>query len=247
MVSKASRRQKEKLMTMICCTLTGVDQNTNPARLEQLAHKFPKAEFGILFSPERSGLQKRFPTFSGIQSMLDAGQLQWAIHLCGRAVPEFIRAAVSQSAEERKCESFRLATHPAVSRIQLNFAFRWAEFSHSELEAAIRSLSIPVITQEHRANAGVSQSIGAPNHQVLFDASGGRGIETTEWLSPIEGKTCGFAGGLGPDTIKTALPAIRTAAAGQPFWIDMESRVRDQNDWFDLDACEKVLNASQKF
>lgn len=53
-------------MTMICCTLTGVDQNTNPARLEQLAHKFPKAEFGILFSPERSGLQKRFPTFSGI-------------------------------------------------------------------------------------------------------------------------------------------------------------------------------------
>jgi hypothetical protein len=141
-------------MTMICCTLTGVDRNTSPARLGQLAHKFPKAEFGILFSPERSGLQNRFQTFSEIQSMLDAGQLQWAIHLCGRAVPEFIRAAVSQSAEERNCESFRLATHPAVSRIQLNFAFRRAAFSLSELEAAIRSVSIPVITQEHRANEG---------------------------------------------------------------------------------------------
>ena len=232
-------------MTMICCTLTGVDQNTSPARLGQLAHKFPKAEFGILFSPERSGLQKRFPTFSGVQSMLDAGQLQWAIHLCGRAVPEFIRAAVSRSVEERNCESFRLATHPAVSRIQLNFAFRRAAFSLSELEAAIRSVSIPVITQEHRANAAVSLSIEVPNHQVLFDASGGRGIETTEWLPPIDGKTCGFAGGLGPATLERSLREIKNVCAGQPFWIDMETRIRDQNDWLDLDACERVLQISR--
>ena len=74
-------------MTMICCTLTGVDQHTSPARLGQLAHKFPKAEFGILFSPERWA-SRRFPDVFGVQSMLDAGQLQWAIYLCGRAVPE---------------------------------------------------------------------------------------------------------------------------------------------------------------
>jgi hypothetical protein len=222
-------------MTMICCTLTGVDRNTSPARLGQLAHKFPKAEFGILFSPERSGLQNRFQTFSEIQSMLDAGQLQWAIHLCGRAVPEFIRAAVSQSAEERNCESFRLATHPAVSRVQLNFAFRRAAFSLSELEAAIRSVSIPVITQEHRANEGVSLALKAPNHQVLFDASGGRGIETSEWLPPLAGKICGFAGGLGPETLSRALPVIKQVCPDQPFWIDMETHIRDENDWLDLE------------
>ncbi|MBD2745709.1 hypothetical protein IC232_03270 [Microvirga sp. BT688] len=233
-------------MTMICCTLTGVDQNTSSTRLRDLADKFPEAEFGILFSPERSGRQKRFPTFAEIQSMLDAGPMQWAIHLCGRAVPEFIRAAVSQNSEERDCESFRLATHPGVSRIQLNFAFRRAKFSLTELDAAIRSLSIPVITQEHRANEGVSLGIKAPNHQVLFDTSGGRGIETSDWFPPIEGKTCGFAGGLGPDTIGRVLPSIQQVCAGQQFWIDMESRIRDRDDWFDLDACENVLSTSQR-
>ena len=232
-------------MTMICCTLTGVDRSTSRARLGQLAHRFPSAEFGILFSPERSGLQNRFQTFSEIQSMFDAGQLQWAIHLCGRVVSEFIRAVVSQSAEERNCESFRLATHPAVSRIQLNFAFRRASFSLSELEAAIHSVSIPVITQEHRANQGVSLALKAPNHQALFDASGGRGIETSEWLPPLDGKTCGFAGGLGPETLSRALPVIKQVCADQPFWIDMETHIRDENDWLNLDACERVLQISR--
>jgi hypothetical protein len=123
---------------------------------------------------------------------------------------------VSQSAEERNCESFRLATHPAVLRIQLNFAFRRAAFSLSELEAAIRSVSIPVITQEHGANEGVSLALKAPNHQVLFDASGGRGIETSEWLPPLDGKICGFAGGLGPETLSRALPVIKQVALTNP-------------------------------
>jgi hypothetical protein len=231
-------------MTMVCCTLTGVDRNTSPARLGQLAHKFPKAELAFFFT-RALGPQNRFQTFSGIQSMLDAGQLQWAIHLCGRAVPEFIRAAVSQSAEERSCESFRLATHPAVSRIQLNFAFRRAAFSLSELEVAIRSVSIPVITQEHRANEGVSLALKVPNHQVLFDASGSRGIETSEWLPPLDGKICGFAGGLGPETLSRALPVIKQVCADQPFWIDMETHIRDENDWLNLDACERVLQISR--
>jgi hypothetical protein len=56
--------------------------------------------------------------------MLDAGPLPWAIHVCDRAVPEFIAAVVANKQSVNETEAFRLATHPAVSRIQLNFAFR---------------------------------------------------------------------------------------------------------------------------
>jgi hypothetical protein len=56
--------------------------------------------------------------------MLDAGPLPWAIHLCDRAVPEFIAAVVANKQSVNETEAFRLATYPAVSRIQLNFAFR---------------------------------------------------------------------------------------------------------------------------
>ena len=233
-------------MPLICCTLTGVDSRTDPNDLHRLSERFPHAEFALLFSPERSGHQNRFPTVQQIQSLLAAGPLKFAIHLCGRAVPDFIRAAGSAEKDGQFPDAFRLATHPAVSRIQLNFAFRRAKFSLSELDFAIRSLRIPVITQEHRANDGVSIAVKAPNHQVLFDASGGRGIEAPEWLPPIEGKTCGFAGGLGPGTIPTALPAIQQVCADKPFWIDMESRIRDQDDWFDIHACEKGLEASRR-
>lgn len=237
--------KRTSAMPLISCTLTGVDQQTDLSRVASLSANFPEAEFAILFSPERSGQQNRFPTFASILDMLDAGPIRWAIHLCGRAVPDFIEAAISEGAKGSNQDAFRLANHPNVFRVQLNFAFRRAKFTLSALDSAIHSLTIPVITQEHRANAGVSLGLKSPNHQVLFDASGGRGIEATEWLPPIEGKTCGFAGGLGPDTIGRVLPAIQQIASGQPFWIDMESRIRNQNDCLDLDACEKVLNASQ--
>jgi hypothetical protein len=69
--------------------------------------------------------------------MLDAGPLPWAIHLCDRAVPEFIAAVVANKQSVNETEAFRLATHPAVSRIQLNFAFRRAKFSLADLDQAM--------------------------------------------------------------------------------------------------------------
>lgn len=62
-------------MNLISCTLTGVDQQTDLHRIIDLSCRFPQAEFGILFSPERSGRQHRFPTFQSILTMLDAGPI----------------------------------------------------------------------------------------------------------------------------------------------------------------------------
>ena len=75
----------------------------------------------------------------------------------------------------------------------------------------------------------------------LFDKSGGRGAAPPSWPKAREGAFCGYAGGLNPDNIGVALPAIAACVPeGQPYWIDMESGVRT-DDRFDLDKCELVL------
>ena len=75
----------------------------------------------------------------------------------------------------------------------------------------------------------------------LFDKSGGRGAAPSAWPKARGGAFCGYAGGLNPDTIEGALPAIEACVPeGQPYWIDMESGVRSHGG-FDLDKCELVL------
>lgn len=57
----------------------------------------------------------------------------------------------------------------------------------------------------------------------------------------------GYAGGLGPDTLATQLPRIAAAAGGQPVWVDMESRLRDAQDRFDIGAAARCLQAVDSF
>jgi phosphoribosylanthranilate isomerase len=82
------------------------------------------------------------------------------------------------------------------------------------------------------------------NHQVLFDQSGGRGIETTEWETPLENKICGYAGGLGPQNINEQFSLIQSVA-DRPFWIDMEGKIRTE-DILDLALCKEVLSKVSK-
>lgn len=49
----------------------------------------------------------------------------------------------------------------------------------------------------------------------------------------------GYAGGLGPANIAAALD-FAARFDGQRLWLDMETGVRDRDDWLDLDAVEAV-------
>lgn len=81
-----------------------------------------------------------------------------------------------------------------------------------------------------------------PNHSVLFDASGGNGISPDEWIAPLSGISCGYAGSIGPDNVANELTKIRSVAGGISFWIDMEGKLRNSEDWFDLDSAGAVLS-----
>ena len=51
----------------------------------------------------------------------------------------------------------------------------------------------------------------------------------------------GYAGGLGPDNLRTEIPKIAEASGRHDFWIDMEGKVRDDSDRLDLSKVRRVL------
>jgi hypothetical protein len=214
------------------CTLTGVDESTSFEWIVNTAQIHPRAEFGILLSVTADGSDNRYPSRGFIEKFAGAMQgamVNTAIHICGRAVKMFV---------EGDGDVRGLAAR--FGRVQLNFNAQHVPFSYDALDAAITSFSRPVITQHNEANACVAANIKAPNHHVLFDASGGRGIHAKEWPERLNGKLYGYAGGFGPETLVFDIKGARDASGKAPFWIDMESRLRRQN-WLDVTICEDVL------
>jgi hypothetical protein len=217
------------------CTLTGIDESTSFDWVIDTAQLHPRAEFGILLSVTADGSDHRYPSRGFIEKFaasMQGAMVNTALHVCGRAVRMFVAGD----------DDIRgLAAR--FGRVQLNFNARDAHFSHEDLDAAIGSFCRPVITQHNEANAGVAANITAPNHHVLFDASGGRGIHAKEWPDRLQGKLYGYAGGFGPETLLYDLKGAQDASGGQPFWIDMESRLRHEN-WLDTGICEAVLSCA---
>jgi hypothetical protein len=98
------------------CTLTGADDSTPLDDLWDLGQRFPFVEWGVLLNPLHSGTG-RFPSEAWLlrlfeRLMTDAIQPKFSLHVCGRAVADFI-------AQPRTSAAGRLAV--AFPRIQLNF------------------------------------------------------------------------------------------------------------------------------
>lgn len=209
-------------------TFTGADANTDIDGMVDLGNLYP-IEWGILYSPKRQG-QGRYPHFDWVRKLCQRShELRLSAHLCGGhsvAVIEFGRCGLEEP----------LAAH--FARVQVNTA---AHVSPASIEVWAANIGIHPILQCRGAfpdNGDVSW---------LFDASGGRGISPSAW--PAHGNPHfmrGYAGGLGPDNVVAAVAQI--GALSGNYWIDMETRVRDDADNFDLDkvraVCEAVYGAT---
>jgi hypothetical protein len=51
----------------------------------------------------------------------------------------------------------------------------------------------------------------------------------------------GYAGGISPDNVEKKLRTLLEYDSDERFWIDMETRVRTEDEWLDLDKVERVL------
>jgi len=87
------------------------------------------------------------------------------------------------------------------------------------------------------------------NMSILFDASCGFGVVASAYAKPVENVPCGYAGGLGPQTLREAFLAIGAEGAARGFtvWVDMESSLRskvDGSDSFDISKAWTCLQLS---
>lgn len=220
------------------CTFTGVDSKTDLGRVAELSAHYPFLEFGILLSRTPEDKDPRYPVFAEIERIVAtlSGKSKLALHVCGRAVGEFVRVTEDGDFAGWDIEDLVSA---GIGRIQLNFNFERAGLSLKELGGAVRRTGAKVITQHFSANSAVSEGISEPNHHVLYDASGGRGVLAAGYDKPFAGKYTGYAGGIGPENAVAAVTAIQTVTGDKDVWIDMESRIRTDG-YLDLDKCEKV-------
>lgn len=223
-------------MTLRLCTLTGVDEKTSFDWVVETAGAYPFAEFGILFSLTPDDKDARYADQAFINRFADDAQryaVNTALHICGSAVNRFVGGDHDVKG---------LASR--FGRVQINFSAARVPFGINALFSAIEAFSRPVITQHHGGNIQVTSDACAPNHHVLFDASGGRGVHSTEFPARIPGKFYGYAGGFGPETIDEDIARAAAAAGNEPFWIDMESKIRTDGH-LDQSLCETVLSRTQ--
>lgn len=225
------------------CTLTGIDQSVPLESLRQLAQEYPFVEFGVLYSKSRAG-KGRYPELDWIEYLAnnaeELGLPRLALHICGAAVAEFIAGG----------DIVKLASK--FGRIQLNF--RSEKFETDAIVRAIQGVAPQsrVITQVNDANANLGERLryrNCYNHEMLFDKSGGNGISPAEWppVDRFSGSKHGYAGGLGPENLAAELPRIAKAAGDAPVWIDMEGKLRNADDQFDVERARACLETVQAY
>lgn len=224
--------------TLTLCTLTGSDDKTDAGRLLELGEEFPFIEWGILYSATQQG-KGRYPSFDWIENLaarINGSKAYFALHVCGRAVFDLIDGTGHVAPLAR-----------AFDRVQVNFCS--SNHPLDGIRAMVqRHVGQVIITQHNDANSHLWADLATePNHSVLFDASGGRGIERADWPAPLPGVRCGYAGGLGPDNVERMLPLIQRAAGAAQYWIDLEGKLRDEQDRFDLSRASSVIEVVQAF
>ena len=218
-------------------TITGADDGVEPQRLVDFSGEFPFVEWGILMSTKRQGTS-RYPSHDWIVALMVATSgtpTQLSAHLCG----DYARGAMAGDV------TFVDST---FQRHQIN----GFTVPAAKLIALARTCPIEFILQV-RDEGGLAPACSAATligtdtpgrASLLWDPSGGRGIEADRWPPPLPGVAMGYAGGIKPHTVESVL---RDIGGDAPFWIDMESGVRGADDRFDLDLCRKALEAAQPF
>jgi hypothetical protein len=230
-------------MTLNGVTFTGADDSVSPDDLLAISREHPFVEWGILFSQKRQG-SPRYPSDAWTRRLAAAnahGDLKLAAHLCGQWVRDLV---VDVNFSWKRTTYSWLWSD--IARFQLNFHGQFHR-QHAEFHEAIAHHADVfgrafILQCDGPNDTAVKAILDGDTICPLFDRSGGAGVEPDQWPAAIPGVYCGYAGGLGPDTISQQLDTIAQAAGDATIWIDMETRVRSDDDrTFDLEKVRRVL------
>jgi hypothetical protein len=230
-------------------TITGADDSVAPHDLIDLSRRYPFVEWGILFSPKAQGVSPRYPTWdwvNDLRSEYDETGLGEGIDFCAHICGGYARDIFAGSDETLKKI---LGENGMFYRAQLN---GYTSNLHSEyMQVVVKHPNVDFILQcgtEEALTAALVAYRTSLNINAIYDPSGGKGERPAGWPEPPDGLYTGYAGGIGPDNVKDVLRAVSRLKNTVPGWIDMETRVRSNDDkQFDLAKVETVLKKAVPF
>ena len=226
-------------------TITGADDSIPPEELLTLQKTFPFAEWGILVSRKRFGVN-RFPSREWLNKLVklkkDNPKLSLACHLCGNYVVEFYNG------ESDFISSELSDIWEIFDRVQLNTHGELHAWHSSALDVIREDSNKEFIFQCDGINTGLFDAAvkeGLGNISGLFDLSHGAGVLPNHWPLPFSKIHCGYAGGLSPDNLAAQIQKIEEMVSSINIWIDMETHVRSGMDQvFDLKKVTRCLEIS---
>lgn len=248
-------------------TFTGWDRHTDLTELQTFLEDMPqqRVEVAVLFSTTRSrNNEDRYPDpvfAKDILRVAKASGQHTALHLCGQAARGLLESASEPVLPWSAANLVHLA-----ERVQVNVGEDfWVPGPEKYQRAAklARALGRPVIIQAREVESwpdvegfyrGASRMV-----PFLFDRSAGAGVEPSGWPGPVPGRLVGYAGGLGPDNV-SELCSWLAEIPGARWWLDMETRIREEFDNADtgpgepppatfvsIEKCRAVMSACERW
>jgi phosphoribosylanthranilate isomerase len=209
-------------------TFTGVDRYTN---LEELPFG---CEYGILFSLHN--ITNRYPSLEEIENiskiLYEKGH-KLSLHVCGSEAKKMLI--------EKKLDNFimnfeRIQVNGKIKPLKGKIISKMYEYSHEIIFQYNNNNK--VLIEEYQNNF--------ENIVFLLDGSGGRGISPEKWENPCKKVKFGYAGGISPENIIIELEKIYLIS-NLVFWIDMEGKIRDEEDKFSIIKIKEVLNKIEEY
>ncbi len=229
-------------------TMTGADDSVQPGDLVDLSRTYPFVEWGILFSQKHQG-HPRFPSIQWLKT-LKARRVDGMLlsgHVCGRYVRDMLDGCDGGSLFRHEMWEYTYA----FQRLQWNFhAERFKSINFIQIRDRLERYQQHHIFQADGVNDAMMEILHKLGASIspLFDTSGGAGIVPEKWPAPIPDVYCGYAGGLGPETLALELIRINDVVGNGTIWIDMERRIRSDDDSrFGLDKVEACLRMVQRW
>lgn len=229
-------------------TISGADNDVDVNDLIAISKDHPKVEWGILLNSKLmynlDSPSPRYPSFDWLQKLYEGWEkhkIQLSGHLCGSWVKNFL-AGDFQFVEGKTQFIAKM-----FDRFQINFCGSAILFT----EDFCRIFKVhhkKYIFQTNEDDSWVltkfKDEIGGKSEAFpFFDTSYGSGKLPKSWPKPIPGLLTGYGGGLSPSNINKQLDKLTEIVGSHEIWIDVESKVRNDNDELDLKKVSKFINA----
>lgn len=217
----------------------GIDDSIDPQLLSNFSFHYPWIEWGVLFRQDMEG-QPRYPTLNWVENFIKikssaSHNINLAAHFCGKRCEEVLEGNydftqnVHEFGFKRIQINATLANQVHVDKTNIplvidNIRKCITTFPNIEFIIQCNTETMYIYTKLEEIAASL------PNMSFLFDSSCGLGVPISENIVPKIHPSiqCGYAGGIGPNTIVNTLMLLdKIVPSERTIWIDMESSLRE--------------------